>query len=60
MRREGLCGEKEYGNGCTEEEKERKTEADSIMHDLTEKGLSGKMAQDRVAWRRLIRNNDRT
>ena len=41
------------------EEKERTTEArwmDSIKHDLTEKGLSGKEAQDGAAWRQLVRN----
>ena len=43
-------------NECAWEDRERKTEADGINHDLTEKGLSGKHEQDGAAGKRLIRH----
>ena len=33
---------------------------DNIKNDLSERELSGEEAQDRVQWRRLIRNIDPT
>ena len=33
---------------------------DNIRNDLTERELSGEEAQDRIKWRRLIRNIDPT
>ena len=45
------------------EKKVRKTEAemmDNIRNDLSERELSGEEAQDRVQWRRLLRNIEPT
>ena len=61
-KRRSIRGQESDGDGGAWEKKERKTEAwlDNIKNDLSERELSGEEAQDRVQWRRLIRNIDPT